>query len=90
MLIRSCQALSAADLALSLDDETAESGGGGNRTGESGGGGVAGGLASSGAVSFLSGGAEGDMTAAIRMLHELGPSAAGRWGWYLVTWYSCL
>lgn len=79
MLVRSCQALSAADLALALDDESPETGGLGNRAAESGGAGAtAGAAAALGNVSFLSGGAEGDMTAAIRMLHELGPSAAGR------------
>lgn len=82
LLIRSCQALSAADLALTFSDEAAEASGVGSRTAELGGGGGSGGAAGSGAVSFLSGGAEGEMTAAIRMLHELGPSAAGRWERY--------
>lgn len=74
LLIRSCQAVSAADLALSSGDAAADGGGLGVH-GEGGGSGV---VAGTGAT-FLSGGAEGDMTAAIRMLHELGPSAAGRW-----------
>lgn len=75
LLIRSCQALSAADLALKSGDEGVE-GGSAGIAGESGGG--SGGSGAGSGAAFLSGGAEGDMTAAVRMLHELGPSNAGR------------
>lgn len=78
LLIRSCQALSAADLALTRDGQASEAAAGG--TAVESGGGTGGGAAGSSGVSFLSGGAEGEMTAAIRTLHELGPSAAGRYG----------
>lgn len=89
MLVRSCQALSAADLALSTGDKSPETGrggaviDGGGRTGGGGGGktGGAGGAGGAGAsTGILSGGAEADMTAALRKLHELGPSLAGRCG----------
>ncbi|CBN76697.1 expressed unknown protein [Ectocarpus siliculosus] len=90
LLVRSCQALSAADLALSTADKSPQAGrggmvidggggtaaGGGGKTGaasSAGGGGVAGAT-----TGILSGGAEADMTAALRKLHELGPSLAGR------------
>lgn len=74
LIVRSCQALSSADLALSSGDASAEVGG--SAAVEGGGGGVAKG--GGGASGILSGGAEGDMTAALRKLHELGPSLAGR------------
>lgn len=67
LLVRSCQALSAADLALSSFSSASDAAGG-----------VAGGATDVGGVAFLSGGAEGDMTAALRKLHELGPSLSGR------------
>lgn len=81
MLVRGCQALSAADLALTITDNASGRGAVaraeiGGKTGQAGSGGVAGGGA--GGVAFLSGGAEGNITAALRKLHELGPSMAGR------------
>ncbi|CAM9191979.1 unnamed protein product [Scytosiphon promiscuus] len=74
LLIRSCQALSAADLALSAGDAAAGTGGSGTAEG---GGAIAGG-GGKGAGGNLFGGAEGETTAALRKLHELGPSLAGR------------
>ena len=83
--MRSCQALSAVDLALtalSPAESLPEAGGGaavdggGGITGSTGGATGSGG--GGGASGILSGGAEGDMTAALRKLHELGPSLAGR------------
>ncbi|CAN0141283.1 unnamed protein product, partial [Ectocarpus sp. 13 AM-2016] len=87
LLVRSCQALSAADLALSTADKSPETGrggavidGGGGKTGAAGsaGGGGGGGGVTGATSGIFSGGAEADMTAALRKLHELGPSLAGR------------
>ena len=76
LLVRSCQALSAADLALSSLSSAADVAGGiAGGAADAAGGGNRGGA---GGVAFLSGGAEGGMTAALRKLHELGPSLAGR------------
>lgn len=72
LIVRSCQALSAADLALGSADGSPEV------AGADGAGGAAGAGGGGGASGILSGGAEGDMTAALRKLHELGPSLAGR------------
>ncbi|CAN0067966.1 unnamed protein product, partial [Laminaria digitata] len=79
LLVRSCQALSAADLALSSCASATDAVGGPvGGASDAGGGGGGGGSGGAGGVAFLSGGAEGDMTAALRKLHELGPSLAGR------------
>lgn len=88
LLVRSCQALSAADLALGAAGGAARgksnARGPGVATEASKGRAPEGVPSATGGAAFLSGGAEGDMTAALRKLHELGPSPPGRFDFFVV------
>lgn len=96
LLVRSCQALSAADLALGAAGDAARgksnARGPGVATEASKGRSLEGLSSVTGGAAFLSGGAEGDMTAALRKLHELGPSPPGRFiflGYFIILCCEC-